>query len=83
MPMKAPLATAAAALGADVLFRFVRPAFSGVLGYFQEKSLRREGFENSLRITVDCHSFCPQCLSFYFHTMFVWMELNLEAGGQF
>lgn len=33
------------------------------------------------QVTVVCHGFCPQCLSFYFHTD--GMELNLEAGGWF
>lgn len=62
---------AAASLSTAVLIRLVIPAFSRLQVYFQEISLCREGFENGTRVTVVCHGFCPQCLSFYFHTMII------------
>lgn len=49
----------------DMLFWPVKPAFSRLLGYFQELSQWLTGTQ----VTVVCHGFCPQCLSFYFHSL--------------
>lgn len=33
-------------------------------------------------VTVVCHGLWPQCLSCYFHNQdYIWLGLNLEAGG--